>query len=109
MYLGKPDSEGKYHLTGLPALLPTLFWFIFTVLMEQLTGATLGNGIMSLKPVHEKGANNKPDFFQSLKRHLLDPIDMFFFGIPAIIAIKNTPKKQRLGDLWAKTVVVKVK
>lgn len=106
-YFGEPNGKGGQHLTGFSALLPTLFWFILTVLMEQLTGATIGNGIMGIKPVHEKGVNNKPDFFQSLKRHLLDPVDMTFFGIPGIISIKNTPKKQRLGDLWAKTVVIK--
>jgi uncharacterized RDD family membrane protein YckC len=31
---------------------------------------------------------------------------MFFFGLIAILTIKNTEKNQRLGDLWAKTVVV---
>jgi uncharacterized RDD family membrane protein YckC len=37
---------------------------------------------------------------------LIDPVDFFIYAIPAIIAIKNTDKKQRLGDLWAKTIVV---
>ena len=41
-----------------------------------------------------------------MKRHLLDPIDLLFYGIPAIITIKNTEKHQRLGDLWAKTIVI---
>ena len=44
---------------------------------------------------------------QSFKRHLLDPIDMSMFGLIAIIIIKNTNYNQRLGDLWAKTIVVK--
>ena len=79
---------------------------IMTVGLEQATGATLGNGIAGLKPLHVDG-RHKPDAFQSLKRHLLDPIDMFFFGIIAIIAIKNSPNHQRLGDQWAKTIVVK--
>jgi uncharacterized RDD family membrane protein YckC len=40
---------------------------------------------------------------------LLDPIDILFYGIPAIIAIKNSDKHQRLGDMWAKTIVVDIK
>ncbi|WP_394335734.1 RDD family protein [Flavobacterium cyanobacteriorum] len=59
-----------------------------------------------LKPLHAEN-RNKPTFFQSLKRHVLDPVDMFPFGLIAIITIKNTDKHQRLGDLWAKTIVVK--
>ena len=36
----------------------------------------------------------------------LDPIDILIYGIPAIIAIKNSDKNQRIGDMWAKTIVV---
>jgi len=38
---------------------------------------------------------------------LLDPIDMFFFGLIGIVTIKNTDKNQRLGDIWGNTIVVK--
>ena len=31
---------------------------------------------------------------------------MFPFGLIGVITIKNTEKHQRLGDLWAKTIVV---
>ena len=34
---------------------------------------------------------------------------MFFFGLVGIITIKNTDKNQRVGDLWAKTIVVPIK
>ncbi len=54
-----------------------------------------------------KGSNLKPTFGQSFKRHLLDPIDMFFFGLIGILTIKNSVKNQRLGDMWAKTIVMK--
>jgi uncharacterized RDD family membrane protein YckC len=37
---------------------------------------------------------------------LLDPVDFFFYGIPALVAISKTEKHQRLGDLWAETIVV---
>jgi len=87
-----------------------------TVGLEQFFGATLGNGIVGLMPKSIKKESDeqnwqnfmsKPTFGQSLKRHLLDPIDMIFFGLVGIITIKNSEFNQRLGDMWAKTVVVK--
>ena len=106
LYYGSPNESGGYSVTGSAALVPIIFWMVLTVGLEQVTGATLGNGIAGLKPLDADGRHN-PDVFQSLKRHLLDPIDMLFFGIIAIIAIKNSPKHQRLGDQWAKTIVVR--
>ena len=74
---------------------------------EQVFGRTIGNGVVGLKPLSIENRPGKPHVFQSLKRHLLDPVDMLFFGIIAIIVIKNTAKNQRIGDLWAKTIVVR--
>jgi hypothetical protein len=87
-----------------------------TVGLEQLFGATLANLLVDLKPIsirktHDNSAFNGTDekltFGQSLKRHLLNPIDMFFFGIIGIITIKNTGNNQRLGDIWGNTIVEK--
>lgn len=103
---GTVNSEGKYTVEGLKALPIILFWFILTIGLEQAVSATIGNGIMGLKVVAEDGVN-KPTFFQSLKRHLLDFPDMLFFGLIAIVLIKSTPKKQRLGDIAAKTIVIR--
>ncbi|HZH69561.1 MAG TPA: RDD family protein, partial [Flavobacteriaceae bacterium] len=98
---------GGYSMNGLPALVPVLFWFIMTVGLESGMGATLGNSIAGLKAIPMSGINRKLTFIESLKRRLLDPIDMFLLGLPAIIVIKNTEKNQRIGDLWAKTIVMK--
>jgi len=105
--LGELNDENGYTLNGLPALIPIIFWGIMTIGLEQLFGATLGNYAVDLKPVPINSVQNKITFGQSLKRHLLDPIDMFFFGIIGIITIKNTENNQRLGDIWAKTIIVK--
>jgi len=113
---GEPNDEGGYSLNGLPGLIPILFWGIMTVGLEQWFGATLGNSLVGLKPVSIRkstdnstfsGTDKKLTFGQSFKRHLLDPIDMFFFGLIGIITIKNTDKNQRLGDIWGNTIVVK--
>lgn len=115
IFYGEPNESGGYSLSGILSLVPILFWAIMTVGIEQLMGATFGNILVDLKPIslveksnsNFKNSNFKPSFGQSFKRHLLDPIDMFLFGIVGILAIKNSDKNQRLGDMWAKTIVVK--
>ncbi|MEM6516033.1 MAG: RDD family protein [Bacteroidota bacterium] len=103
---GELNNEGEYSLSGLAAFIPLIFWLVMTVGLESFLGATLGNALVNLKPIPKNGLNRKLTLTESFKRHLLDPIDMFFFGLIAIITIKNTDLNQRLGDLWAKTIVV---
>ncbi len=103
--VGKLDGEGGYSVTGAPALIPVFFWFFMTVIMEQLLGATLGNWAVKLKPV-TMNTGQKISFSQSCKRHFADIIDLQLFGLVAYLTIKSSPKSQRVGDLWAKTIVV---
>ncbi len=51
-------------------------------------------------------SGNDVSFIETFKRHLLDCIDLTCFGLVAVIVIKNNPKAQRIGDLWAKTIVI---
>lgn len=108
-YFGEPNNEGGYTVTGFLALVPILFWGIMTVGFEQWFGRTFGNYAVDLKAISLKNNQEKLTFIQSLKRHLLDLIDMSFFGLVGVLTIKNTDKHQRLGDLWANTVVVSTK
>ena len=86
---------------------------MMTIGFEQWFGATIGNLLVGLKPIsilknkYILINENKLTFGQSFKRHLLDPIDMFFFGLVGIVTIKNSDKNQRVGDIWAHTIVVK--
>ncbi len=107
--VGSPNDEGGYSVTGILGLVPTVFWFSFTILLEIFYGATLGNSIVGLRPKSLTRNSGQLTFSQSLKRHLLDPLDMFPFGLIGIITIKNTDKHQRLGDIWAKTIVTEIK
>ena len=107
--IGEPNDEGGYSLNGAPALIPMLLWFIMTVGLEIGLGGTIGNSIVGLKAIPMSGTHRKLTFGESLKRHLLDPIDMFFFGLVAIVTIKNTANNQRVGDLWGGTIVVPMK
>lgn len=73
---GEPTANG-YQGKGFIGLLPILMWGLFTVGLEQITGATLGNRLVGLKAL-DAGLKTKPKIIQSFKRHLLDPVDMFF-------------------------------
>lgn len=102
-YFGTPDSDGKIHMEGLAALPVFGFWFLYMVVVEAFFGATLGHRAFYLRVVTLN--RGEISLGQALKRRLLDPIDIFW-GIPALIAISKSEKKQRLGDMWAGTIVV---
>jgi uncharacterized RDD family membrane protein YckC len=104
---GYDNNEGGKTVTGVKALGIPLFWFFYFVVVEGFWGATLAHQALYLKVLTVD--RKEISIANSFKRRLLDFIDIFFFGIPAIITIKNTPKHQRTGDLWAKTIVVDTK
>jgi uncharacterized RDD family membrane protein YckC len=101
---GSENEDGALAVQGIMTFPPMIVWFIYFVLIETYYGATLGHKALNLLVLTE----NRKDIGlkEAFKRHLLGPFDFFMYAIPAIIAIKNTDKKQRLGDLWAKTIVV---
>jgi uncharacterized RDD family membrane protein YckC len=104
IYFGHASKEGGQTVNGVMVLPLNIVWFIYFVVVESIYGGTPGHLAMNLKVLTIKGKDI--DFIYSLKRHLLDPIDILLYGIPAYITIKNTPHHQRLGDLWAKTIVI---
>ena len=101
---GHDNAEGAREVTGFMLLPIPCFWLIYFVIVEASFGGTLFHLMLNLKVLMLN--HNQIRFEQALARHLIDPIDFFWFGIPAIIAIKRTDKHQRIGDLWAKTIVV---
>ena len=103
-HFGEPTDEGGKSVNGFMVLPINLAWLLYFVCSEAFLGATLGHAMFSLKVVNTDGT--KASFLAVLKRRVVDPMDFFFFGLPAIIAIRSTPNHQRLGDLWAKTIVV---
>ncbi|MEP0265068.1 RDD family protein [Dokdonia sp.] len=96
-----------YILEEAPIIILVIVWLLITVGIEISVGATIGNLILGLKAIPMNGQYRKLTFIESLKRHIMDPVDMIFFGLVGVIVIKNTEKNQRIGDLWAKTIVIK--
>jgi uncharacterized RDD family membrane protein YckC len=105
MYFGEPNSEGGKTVSGIPALVPMIFWFAWLVVPETIWGTTLGHHLNGLKVVTFEGT--KPNFGQALKRRICDALEIIWcFGFIAFVLVKNTQFNQRLGDIWSKTLVV---
>ncbi len=104
-FLGIETADGSYHVDGWLSDPLFLLWFIYFPGTEALNGATPGHDILKLKVI--KADRSKIGFWDALKRRICDPLDIMMYGIPAIICILNTDKHQRIGDLLAKTLVVK--
>ena len=103
--LGTKNDEGAMEVNGLLALPVFAFWFLYFVVLETVNQATPGHDICKLIVVRSSG--ERITLSAAFKRRLIDPIDILFYGIPALICINYTPKYQRIGDLFADTVVVK--
>ena len=101
---GLTDTGFSFNVNpGLVA--PVVLWLIYFPFIEGMFGYTVGKGLLDLKLVCQR----KDDFafFVALKRHLLDPVDFFLFGLVGILLVKNTRDHQRLGDMWAHSLVIK--
>lgn len=102
---GNKNDEGGYSVNGVYTFPLFIFWFLYFVVLEAYNQATPGHDLLKLVVVKTKG--DRITFSDAFKRRILDLIDIAIYGIPALICICNTPKFQRLGDLWAGTLVLK--
>lgn len=75
-------------------------------LPEVLWGRGLGKWLLSLRVV-SRATGARPSGSQVLRRLLAGMLEIgMCFGILPLIVIASTPHAQRLGDLWADTLVV---
>jgi uncharacterized RDD family membrane protein YckC len=102
--VGERDVEGGWSVHGVMTLPVPLFWALYFPVVEYVTGATLGHHLLDLKVVSLDSAPLR--FSRILKRRMVDPVDLFPLGIPAMILVSNSEKKQRIGDSWAHVAVV---
>ena len=105
MAFGEPNDEGGKSISGFPALVPIIAWFLWFVVVEAKWGQTLGLALVGLKVVSDKGG--ELSFGQVFKRRLCDTIEISWcFGLIAFLIVKNNKTEQRLGDMVAKVKVV---
>ncbi|MGN6438626.1 MAG: RDD family protein [Agriterribacter sp.] len=107
LVFGQDDGDGAKSVHGVMTFPIPVYWFLYFVVVEALYGATFAHQALNLKVLTL--TRKRIGFTEALKRHLLDPVDYLFYGIPAIISISKSEKRQRLGDMWAETIVVDTK
>jgi uncharacterized RDD family membrane protein YckC len=79
--------------------------FIYFALSEGVFGTTLGKRLFGLRVVRaDDGRPCGP--FAAVVRTVLRLVDNVLFSLPGITAIVRSPRRQRLGDRAAKTLVV---
>jgi uncharacterized RDD family membrane protein YckC len=106
-------NVGDYSLTGSKAglfflamiVIQVLYW----VVLVGLTGRTVGKALTGVKVVRENDLSQPPGMGRAFLRHLLWIVDEFPYLIPGltgfIVAMTN-PRRRRVGDIAAGTVVV---
>jgi uncharacterized RDD family membrane protein YckC len=102
---GVKTDDGSIAINGFPSLIIPFIWFLYFVVTEAVNQATPGHDICKLKVLKPDGT--KITLSEAFKRRICDPLDIWFYGLPAFICISKTEKHQRIGDMLAGTVVAK--
>lgn len=100
------DGEASANLEGGPALLLGLFSLLYYGLFEATLGGTPGKLVLGLRVVSETGA--KPTTGAIVIRTLLRMLDgLCAYAVGFIALLATGRRRQRVGDLAAKTHVVR--
>ncbi len=92
-------------VTGKAYVLFTAMAITYFAFGEALTGATLGKRMMRIRVVDEQGRH--PSLGAAVGRNVLRIVDgLCFYLVGAIFALRS-PRRQRLGDRAAHTVVIR--
>ena len=79
--------------------------FVYFAALEGILGTTLGKRLFGLRVV--RAADGRPcGPLAAVVRTVLRLVDNILFSLPGITAIVQSPRRQRLGDRAAKTLVV---
>ena len=101
------DGQASARLEGAPALLVLLAMLLYYGVSEATSGQTVGKRLMKIRVVGIDGERAGP--VQIALRTILRLIDGIAFYLVGLIAILATGKRrQRLGDMAARTTVTRV-
>ncbi len=89
-------------------ILTSLFIFLYPLLFELfMNGQTPGKKVMKIRVCNLEG--DAPGFFSYFMRWVFRLVDIFILGgVIAVLTIIIGEKGQRLGDILAKTTVIKI-
>lgn len=108
-----PVGDTTYEFTGddIGSLLVTIYLVSFlsgglnTVVLQGLTGASIGKFLTGLRVVREDG--RRVGFGWNLLRQLLSIVDGLCLGIVGLIVASTSKGHRRVGDMAASTYVVR--
>jgi uncharacterized RDD family membrane protein YckC len=100
----QPVRPAVAAMSGWTLALSLMAAFAFHALAEGIHGSTPGKMMLGLTVLDSAGGFCKPG--AALGRELAFYVDALFFGIIAYTSMKESGLRQRLGDKWARTVVV---
>lgn len=105
------SGDGTYSIAwrGADFVLPMLITLAYFVLLEGTLGATIGKVVVGSRVRALDGT--RIGIGAAAVRNLVRVVDAFPYVIPYLvgaIAVSRSETKQRLGDRWAKTVVILV-
>jgi uncharacterized RDD family membrane protein YckC len=106
MYRFSYNSSENIQAIIMLLIFPVLFFYHLT--MEVFNGGrSIGKAALSIKVVNLKGQN--PNLSECFLRWAFRPLEIgFTLGSLAAIYVTSSEKSQRIGDLVARTVVVKL-
>jgi uncharacterized RDD family membrane protein YckC len=93
------SSSWHYYAGGL------LGFLVYHWVCEGAHGSTLGKLICGMVVVSDSGG--RCGMKAALGRSLAYYIDSLFFGLVAYFSMNDSPRRQRLGDKWNRTMVAK--
>ncbi len=112
--LGIAGAANTDNGSGIAVTLGIFLWLIIIVLsfgyfayLEATQGGTLGKKALGLRIIKLDG--NPIGWNEAIIRTLLRIVDHLFAGLVGFICILATDKKQRVGDMVAKTIVIKTR
>ena len=87
-------------------VISAVIWLVYFPYFESTTGQTIGKKVMSIKVVKEDG--KKLTMSDAIIRTVLRIVDALPTAyIIGLIVMLVSQKKQRIGDMAARTIVVK--
>ena len=93
-------------LPPLPAVVYAVLAILYYILLEGYLGQTVGKMLLGIRVVREDNGE-VPGLGAATVRTILRIIDGLFDYLVAFIVVLVSPKRQRLGDMAAHTLVVR--
>jgi uncharacterized RDD family membrane protein YckC len=95
-----------FHLGGGGLLIVGAVYLAYTTACEATTGATLGKKLEGIRVVRVDGS--RAGWGRAFARNVLRCVDGLFFYLVGVVFIASSPRKQRVGDRVAGTMVVRL-